>query len=92
MLYQRLHSIGAILRRTCAILAILSASVAGVTVARNFEGAVSKSDDVRVSVDRVEIGDHSVTLGVQAENQSNQTIYLLLFCIHALKLSVLYGL
>jgi outer membrane protein OmpA-like peptidoglycan-associated protein len=76
MLCQRLHRTGVNLRRTCAILAILSASVAGVAVARNFEGAVIKSDDVRVSVDRVEIGDHTVTLGVQAENQSNQTIYL----------------
>lgn len=76
MLYQRLHSAGAILRRICAMLAILSVAVAGVAVARSFEGAVSHSDGVRVSVDRVEIDDHTVTLGLQAENQSSQTINL----------------
>jgi outer membrane protein OmpA-like peptidoglycan-associated protein len=57
-------------------LAILSVSVAGAAVTRSFEGAVSESDDVRVSVDRVDIGDHTVTLGLQAENQSGQTINL----------------
>ena len=76
MLYQRLHSTGALLRRICAMVAILSVSVAGVAVARSFEGAVSHSDGVRVSVDRVEIDDHTVTLGLQAENQSSQTINL----------------
>jgi outer membrane protein OmpA-like peptidoglycan-associated protein len=76
MWYPRLHRTGAILRRLCAMLAILSVSVVGVVVARDFEGAVNNNDDVRISVDRVEIGDHTVTLGVQAENQSSQTIHL----------------
>lgn len=76
MLYQRLHSTGAILRRICALLAILSVSVAGAAVARSFEGTVSNSDGVRVSVERVETGDHTMTLGLQAENQSSQTINL----------------
>src|SRR5688500_13291781 len=76
MLYQRLHRTGAILRRICAMLAILSVSVAGVAAARSFEGAVSHSDGVRVSVDHVEIDDHTVTLGLQAENQSSQMINL----------------
>jgi outer membrane protein OmpA-like peptidoglycan-associated protein len=76
MLYQRLHHTGTTLRRICAMLAIVSVSVAGVAVARSFEGAGSNSDGVSVSVDRVEMGDHTVTLGLQAENQSSQTIHL----------------
>jgi outer membrane protein OmpA-like peptidoglycan-associated protein len=76
MLYQRLHHTGTALRRIGAMLAILSVSVAGVAVARSFESAGSDSDGVSVAVDRVEIGDHTVTLGVQAENQSSQTIHL----------------
>jgi outer membrane protein OmpA-like peptidoglycan-associated protein len=58
------------------MLAILSVSIAGVAVARSFEGAVSESDGVSVSVDRVEVGDHTVTLGLRAENQSGQTVSL----------------
>ena len=76
MLYQRLHRTEAILRRICAMLAILSVSVTGVAIARSFEGAVGNNDGVRVSVDRVEMGDHTVILGLRAENQSSQTINL----------------
>ena len=76
MLYPRLPSTGAILWRICTMLAILSVSVAGVAAARGFEDAVNNSDGIRVSVDRVKMGDHTVTLGVQAENQSSQTINL----------------
>lgn len=76
MLYQRLHKTGATLRRIYAVLAILSVSVAGIAVARSFESAVSNRDDVSVSVERVEIGDHTVILGLQVENQSSQTIHL----------------
>lgn len=76
MLYQHLQNIEAILRRICVILAILSVPVAGVAVARGFEGAVSESDGVSVSIDRVEAGDHTVTLGMQAENRSSRAISL----------------
>jgi outer membrane protein OmpA-like peptidoglycan-associated protein len=76
MLNQHLYSTGATLRRITIMLAILLVSVTGIAMARSFESAVSNSNGVSVSVDRVETGDHTVILGFQAKNQSSQTINL----------------
>jgi outer membrane protein OmpA-like peptidoglycan-associated protein len=76
MLYQHLHHTAATLQRIYAMLAILLVSVAGVAIGRSFDGAVSKNNGISVSVERVEMSDHTVTLGLRAENRSNQAINL----------------
>lgn len=76
MLYQHLHHTAATLQRIYAMLAILSVSIAGVAIGRSFEGAFSKNNGISVSVERVEMSDHTVTLGWRAENRSNQAINL----------------